>query len=481
MVFIQAKHKCPTKSLNAPNASSNNQLNTKNDSTKCIGVFVYVARMAAFIWLVSLLYIVFMITATLLITLLSVSQFSEKNNKQLSNTCINMKAMLSYLNFFWHPAYTALVFLSCVFVVCYVICKIIEFIKPFLPIIIFWIPAVGYPLAVFIILFDPICCALWEIGVFTIIEKILNGEAFRNIFTLKNLRTMGSSENKTDDADLNLSDLREIYDASISNDANSLNKIGNIISKIMNNVSSNTKSPVTVNIDKDGSGSGSDSDTNDTSESESFNNKLKDIEYQNCIAGYKKNSSLEASAEYFMYKLHELKCYSQSLKPNVDTKVYNDGSCAQGKSIMAKGTESYSSVENHVVSNTKNVQQEASMASSRPSGTCETKCNAVCVVDGETKQIIESHCHKEEPKNIIRGGSESSDSKDSGGSGGGSSGGSGGGSDGGSGGDSGDSSKDKTTTSKEEKANEKKKEAVQTLNPVAKRKAFLQAKRARSQ
>lgn len=240
----------------------------KEDDDKkkeCKGTFVPIIKMLALAWIVSLGLLILTVVINLFVLLFSFAYYKNKKESK-ENPMQFFKVMQKLLN--WSVSITEGIFLilTCLFLVLYAICLIIDFLLKKSPFVIVVLPQITF----FIIFFEPICCALWEAGIFAIIEalvKALFGDDnfdLGRIFSLERLRKVANNE--SDDESI-----KTFF--------------------------SMPESPVKVNIIDD-------SDTSNTNSNTvpkfPIDDKMKQIEYQNCLAKYKEESSVDSSTAFVL-------------------------------------------------------------------------------------------------------------------------------------------------------------------------------------
>jgi hypothetical protein len=325
----------------------------KDDDDKkkeCKGFFVPIIKMLALAWIISLGILILAFLGELFVFLIEHAYY--KNSDKIDGT-LNGTKILTYLcKFFAYPALIVFVVLSCLFIVLYVICLIVDFLKWILllnpesndepipsPLVFVPLPQITVPLYLFVVFFKPICCALWEAGIFAIIEALVKalfgGGDFDlgRIFSLERLRKVANNESDEE-------------------------SIKTFFCK--------PESPVKVNIIDD-------SDTSNSNAQPKFpiDEKMKQIEYQNCLAKYKEESSVDSATAFVLNTLHELKCYQKVMPVGINS--YNEGTCVKReKSILTKGLESIGSAKRQFMK----TLDEANEAATCPSTTTCTSNEA---------------------------------------------------------------------------------------------------------
>lgn len=331
---------------------------TEDDKICDNSPIVYVVKLAALIWILSAIYILFVIISKLLYGLLYVMKYlSFKNssgddldNDELTDNELEPESFLNYfgiiveaLSYFIYPALVIFVALGIIFIVLYIVCLIINFLKPFLPLLLPIIP-LGTLLAIIILIFDPICCALWETGVFVLIEGLLQGK-FREVFTLTNIRKLSDSEEESSD----VSFLNKLSDLCYLSSSNEINCSKSEIMNVLGQMSSNIDSSFDINFE----------DSSNADLNLQFDDELKKIEYENCVNTYQPESDVDDTTAYALNKLHEIKCYSKSI--SVGIKSYNDGEtqCEKPqKSKISKGVENIAPAKSDLDKNISQMQTE---------------------------------------------------------------------------------------------------------------------------
>lgn len=322
MGLIKIKQKkCP---------KSNKKDKDDEKEKKCSGGFVYIIRILALAWLISLGLLIAYALALLFYYLLKSSYDEEDKSGIDEHVLRSLEALINFLNFVSYPCLCIFTILSCLFLILYIIC---EYIIP-----IFLMPWIWViPIAIIIAIFNPICCALWETGVFVIIKALFEAITgggnvdIGSIFSFENLRNMANSE--TNDESLK---------------------------KILTTV---PDPPIEFNYN-DGDASTSNTINTSNSNEAMFPNddKIKQIEYQNCLAKYKEDSSVDTSTAFVLNSLHELKCYQKAISVGINS--YNDGTCVKDKkSYLSKGIESIGPAKQSLSRQFKELEEESTCSS----------------------------------------------------------------------------------------------------------------------
>jgi len=315
-----------------------------NDKKKeCKGIFVPIIKMLALAWIVSLGLLIFAFLAELFVFLLGYAYY--KDYDKAKDFLKGLKYVTYVCRFLVYPALIVFVALSCLFLVLYVICLIVDFLKWILllnpdsndepipsPLVFVPLPQITFPLYLFLLFFKPICCALWEAGIFAIIEALVKalfgGGNFDlgRIFSLERLRKVANNES----------------------DEESIKTFFTM-----------PESPVKVDIIDDSDTSNINSNTEPKFP---IDDKMKQIEYQNCLAKYKEESSVDSSTAFVLNSLHELKCYQKVMSVGINS--YNDGTCVKReKSILTKGLENIGPAKEHFMKTLNEAKEAATCPS----------------------------------------------------------------------------------------------------------------------